>query len=70
MMELWDQSNWIENKEKMTTEAREEAVSFKSECGLFFFPLIYHKAMQTQLHSVSMLLSSHSLPQRRRPGFF
>lgn len=54
-MELQDQSNWIENKEKKTTEAREEAVSFKSECGLFFFPLIYHKAMQTQLHSECML---------------
>lgn len=52
-MELQDQSNWIENKEK-TTEAREEAVSFKNECG-FFPPLIYHKAMQTQLHSVCML---------------
>ena len=57
MMELQDQSNWIENKEKKTTEAREEAVSFKSECGFvfFFFHLIYHKAMQTQLHSVRML---------------
>lgn len=35
MMELQDQSNWIENKEKKATEAREEAVSFNSECGLF-----------------------------------
>lgn len=35
MMELQDQSNWIENKEKKTTEAREEAVSFKNECGFF-----------------------------------
>ena len=33
MMELQDQSNWTECKERRTTEARDKAASFRSECG-------------------------------------